>query len=144
MKSSHVSVTRPGGWYASGPLVINLPGPGPESLRFYHGQGGWFPSTLGRGLRPCPSHEAIDFRCGTVDRGYVRSPADFPWEGEVPRLRFGRRNPPARRPRAGGLRVRPPYAYDRVSGYHVRDESGATGFKYGFKKLWDTPPYSIV
>ena len=21
-------------------------------------------------------------------------------------------------------------------------QSGATGFKYGFKKLWDTPPYS--
>ena len=81
-------------------------------------------------------------------RGYVRSPADFPWEGEVPRLRFGRRNPPARRPRAGGLRVRP--AVSRMHYQAITSEtqserqSGATGFKYGFKKLWNTPPSSIV
>ena len=71
-------------------------------------------------------------------RGYVRSPADFPWVGEtVPRLRFGRRGTHDQ-PGAAACRLRPPY------GVPSRQRQSGTGFKYGFKKLWNTPPSSIV
>ena len=69
MKSSHVSVTRPGGWYASGPLVIDLPGPGTgiPALLSWTGRFG-SPVRGAGGFAPARhiSHEAVDFRCGTV------------------------------------------------------------------------------
>lgn len=69
-------------------------------------------------------------------RGYVRSPACASEDGT--------RQPGGLVPAGCGCRCGRRIAYQAITKLSRQRQSGATGFKYGFKKLWDTPPYSIV